>query len=324
MIKTSPTEQGLRRIFSLVPLIYYHQGIPLEKLQKMAGFANEKELRKSLERLMMFGVPPFSPSDFISVHIDDRQQAWLDFPLGLERPLALSSSEWTTLQKMIRKELEYVSQDDLGALPLRALLGRLSEVPVVFEADDQVVSQRNLIEEAMQDKLQIELSYRSLSSKQGELRRLEPWLLFCHYGTSYMIAYCHTRQAPRCFLLERMQNLAILEQEQQHPIPENVYEHIANFSLFKKEPSGFQVKIAFAPQLLANLRSLLQLYDVQAWSGAESPYTSWLEASFKVQDSIWLCTTLRGIGDEVMLLEPKHLRESYAQELSEILVPELL
>ena len=219
-----------------------------------------------------------------------------------------------------------VKQDDLAVLPLRNVLGRLSEVPIDFEADDLVGFQRNLIEEAMQDKLQIEVSYLSLSAKQGELRRLEPWLLFTHSDITYLLAYCYTRQAARCFRLERMQDLQILEEKQQHPIPEDLAEYLSSSSLFQKELHGFQAKVAFAPELLAKLRCLLRLSHIQPWRQSRYglSYSSWLSASCKVQDSIWLRGVLRSLGASVILLAPAHLRQSYCQELDEIAVPELI
>ena len=51
----------LSKIFSLVPLICKKPGLNLSELQKIANFSSEEELRKSLEALMMFGVPPLPP-----------------------------------------------------------------------------------------------------------------------------------------------------------------------------------------------------------------------------------------------------------------------
>ena len=336
------TPQNLGRIFSLVPLIYNKQGIELHKLQELAGFSGTEELLRSLERLMMFGAPPFSPSDFISVHVDDRERVWLDFPLGLERPLALSSAEWAAIQKLIRKELEFLTQEDPISESLRELLARIGDVPIAFETDEQFLSQRNIIREALADKLQLEFLYRTLSSKEAELRRVDPWLLFKSNGISYLIAYCHTRAAARCFLLERMQALEILEWKQEKQLPEDINIYLENSPLFPKEPKGFSIKIAFAPELLAHLRLLFHLQNIEPFfdlkkakgkktskskdfssrAKAKTLEKQYLTASCKIQDSIWLRSVLRSLGTEIILIEPAHLRESYLKELETLPIPE--
>ena len=321
-------EMNLKRIFSLVPLIYHQQGIELSLLQKMAGFSKEKEVRQALDRLMMFGMPPFSPSDFISIHIDENQYVYLDFPLGLERPLALSGAEWTLIQKIIREELEFITKESAASERLKEILSRFSDVSVSFENDEQVVLQRNIIQEALQESLQIEFLYRSLSSKEAEIRRVSPWLLFENKGMSYLVAYCSTRAAPRCFLLERMQNIELLDIKQENLPSQDLSIYLQNSPFFQKKPKGFTVKLAFAPDLLANLRLLFSLENVRPWTGKQKKAigkpscSSWLQAVCKIQDSIWLRSILRGLGAEIILLEPAHLRETCKNELEEITLPQ--
>ena len=329
------SSKNLRRIFSLVPLIFHRQGIELRTLQKLAGFKSSGELLRSLDRLMMFGAPPFSPSDFISIHVDDRERVWLDFPMGLERPLSLSSGEWTAIQKLIRKELSFIAQkesdEDLVSESLRELLARIGEVPTLFESDEQFLSQRNIIREAMAEKSQIEFLYRSLSSKEPELRRVDPWLLFKNRGNNYLIAYCHTRTSARCFRLERMQNLELLELEQERPSSKDIDSYLESSPLFQKEAKGFKIKLAFAPDILPNLKGYFHLENIEPYlferkearKRGKRQGGQWLSADSKIQDSIWLGSTLRSFGTQLILLAPSHLRKSYLEELENTPIPEL-
>ena len=329
--------QKLSRIFSLVPLICNKQGIELDKLQKLAGFGSSEELLRCLKHLMMFGAPPFSPSDFISIDVDEKERVWLDFPLGLERPLALSSAEWALIQKLIRKELDFIAQkgfEDMESLEesvpdpisesLRELLARFGDVPTIFDTDEQFLSQRNVIREALADKLQLEFLYRSLSSKEAELRRVDPWILFKNRGNSYLIGYCYTRAAVRCFLLERMKNLELLDLEQERPPPENIRSYLELSPLFQKEPKGFRIKIAFVSDLLANLKISFNLENIKPYKRKKQEGTQeeWLCAESKIQDSLWLRSILRSFGTQMILLGPVHLRESYLEELSAFPIPE--
>ena len=319
---TTSLPKNLRRIFSLVPLICEKQGITLKELTTKTGFSDKQGTQQALGQLMLFGKAPFSPSDFITIHIDDEEKVWLDFPLGLERPLALSVAEWTTAQRILRNELEFVGQGSVSNESIQNLLGKLSKVPVAFEIDDSTRLQRNIIQEAIADSLQIEFYYRSLSAKEPELRRVEPWLLFKSYGSNYIIAWCHTRQDARCFLLERMQDSELLEAEQEHPIPDDLSPYLKESPLFQKEAKGFSAVIAFGPELRANLKTLLHIKDDSITPNkAKHLSKNWLQATCKIQNRFWFLALLRSLGTQAVLLSPHHLRDSYRQELEEMEVP---
>ncbi len=317
----SATIHNLRQLFSLVALIHANQGIEMERLASLAGFQSQKELQKALERLMMFGIPPFSPADYITVYIDENRRVMLDFPLGLERPLALTAAEWGALQRLLRQELQFIQSGDMVSDQLAKLISRLAPIPVEIENNDIVQSKRLLIQEALQDRLQLEFYYRTLSSQQPELRRVDPWALFQQRGSSYLIAFCHTRQAARFFHLERMQNIEILLLEQENAPPKNLRELIKNSPLFQENPSGFSIRIAFSPQLRSALELHLQLKDLGQWQEAGTAQKGWLTAKSKVQDSIWLRMLLRSLGPQIVLLSPRHLQESCLQELEQIRLP---
>ncbi len=316
---SSQSDKNIQRIFSLVPLIYNNQGIEFSSLQKMASFTTELELERALEQLTMFGIPPFSPSDFVSLYVDEKKCVYLDFPLGLERPLSLSAAEWTIIQKLIREHLKFIPKNSPASENMKGLIERFTHVAVFFDNSSETSLQRSLIQEALQDSLKIEFLYRSLSSSEAEIRTVDPWLLFENKGMSYLIAYCNTRGATRCFLLERMQNIELLDVKQDNDPSQDLTIYLNELSLFQKGVKGFTIRLAFIADLLANLRLLFPLGKVTSCKKRKG----WLQASCKVQDSIWIRSVLRGFGADVILLEPAHLRERYKNELKEIVVPKL-
>ena len=199
--KRPATEDFIEKIFSLVPIIYNNQGITIANLLKKTSYKNRKDLEDAIDRLIMFGAPPFSPSDFISIHIDSQQKVWLDFPMGLERPLALTSNEWSLLQKIFEQEIIFVSKSNSNTEYLTETLATLGEVPIKIENDELINTHRNLIQEAMQDSLQITFLYKSLSSNEAEIRRVDPLYLFKNYSSNYLLAFCHTRNNIRLFFI---------------------------------------------------------------------------------------------------------------------------
>ncbi|MEQ9364214.1 MAG: WYL domain-containing protein [Leptospirales bacterium] len=338
----TPTGRNLRRIFSLVPLIFNNQGLTLKELQKLSGSASMKQLRQDLDRLMMFGVPPFSPSDLITIYIDDESRVTLDFPQGLEHPLALTPAEWATVQKLITRELEF--QATTGGAgdedTLRDILKRISIVPVELETSDTVRTKRTLVQEALasnesgadeEEACQLEFQYRTLSSQEAEVRRLDPWALVKHNGVSYLIGFCHTREAPRFFHLERMEQIELLDLPREHEPPANLQDLLRASPIFQEQPDGFTVELAFAPDLRAALERTLRLTDVQACAGTTGAGDAswrcpshWLRGKCKVPESLWLRSILRGMGPSVVILGPEHLRQSYRRELDAFPLPDAL
>ncbi|MCB1318667.1 MAG: WYL domain-containing protein [Leptospiraceae bacterium] len=318
------TGKSLRRIFSLVPLIFHNQGITLERLAELAGITDQKELRRLIEQLMMFGTPPFSPSDFITTYIDEQQRVYLDFPQGLEQPLALTPDEWRAVENLIREELSFQKPGQVNYDHLRDLLKQMSAVPVEVDSGDIVGSRRRLIQEALEDELQLEFQYRTIASKEPEIRRIDPWALFQHRGVSYLLGYCHTRLAARFFHLERMQNLEILDMDAEEQPPENLNEYLTQSHIFQDRPAGFTVHLAFAPELRSVLESTFRITEIEPYTNGDVDHNDWLQAECKVRESLWFRAILRGLGPGVRILSPDHLRRSYLEDLNAMEVPGVL
>lgn len=328
----TPTGRNLRRMFSLVPLIFSNQGLHIKELQRLSAAESPRQLRQDLERLMLFGVPPFSPSDLITVYIDDDERVFLDFPHGLEQPLALTPGEWTAVQQAITRELNFLTEATAGdnrEESLREILRRISAIPVELESADAMRSRRTLIQEALggdDDPGQIEFRYRTLSSKEAELRRVDPWALVKHNGVSYLIGYCHTRGAPRFFHLERMEQLELLDLARENDPPADLQSLLRESPIFRDKPAGFTVELAFAPGFRAALERTLRLGEIAPLAPAVQKRldlpADWLTGRCKVPESLWLRAILRGMGPDVVLISPEHLRESFAADLAEIPLPD--
>ena len=321
-MKRKQTTESLGRLLNLVPLLSANPGIHLEELRRISGMATIKELRENLEKLLMFGRPPFSPLDFIEIYIDDEDHVDLKFPQGLDRPLALTPAEWAAVQKVIARELEFQRAGQRASSHLRNILNRLSEVPVSYEEAGPFQNKRDLVEEALQDRQQIEFLYRTLSSREAEIRRVDPWALFQHRRVTYLIGHCHLRRDARYFHLERMENIEILDVEQTSEQPKDLAEFMRQSPIFLDNPPGFTASLAFAPQLRGALELYFKIFNVSPAPDSTGTPEGWFRADCKVTESIWFRATLRSLGPDVMILEPQHLRSSYLEELEEIAAPD--
>lgn len=323
---SSRFEKNVKRVFALVPLIYNNQGIEFKNLMDLAGYNNQKDLQIDLDRLLLFGIPPYSPSDFITLHVED-DRVYLDFPQGLEQPLDLNSAEWMALQKVIQSEREFQSVDSMNTEIINDLLQKISSIPLLLSSADQNREKRSLLKEALEDSIQIQFLYSSLASKEPELRRIDPWVFFEHKKSGYVMGFCHTRREARSFLLDRMSDFTLLDENIEKDCPVNIEQIISKTAIFDTSPKGFTVKLAFEKTLKRHLELILDIKDIQQINedAINSDQTKgWLVGTTKINSSQWFLEVVKGLGSGACIIEPDFLREKMCQFLDEMEIPILL
>lgn len=340
-------EPRLRRLLRLPALICARQGITLDELARLAEYRDVDALKRDLDQLMMFGAPPFSPADFVTVSIEE-ERVFLDFPMGLDRPLALNAHEWAAVQRRLIRELEFRTSGDPVAEQLRSLLAQLDPAPVSIEPADIYAGKRNLIAEALHEGLQLEFRYRALSSREPELRQVDPWALLQHGAADYLIGWCHSRKDGRSFHLDRMDDLYILEAPVETSAPADLARMARESLIFRPGP-GISARIGFRSSVRSALEAELPLRDIREMQPEERGLADiepsaaggdeergdekrsddgradrWLSAATSCPEGFWFRSLIRGFGESVVILSPEHLRREFGEELAQIPLPELI
>lgn len=327
-----PVTEKLRSLFNLIPLLHSHPGMSLDRLKTLGGFASKNELKKELQQLLMFGQAPFTPADYIDIYIDEKEQVFLEFPQGLDRPLDLSPAEFSALHQLISAEME---QEVLGksytGAGLKEILDRLSEIPIDFDSSSPYETRKNALRNAMDQRLQIRFLYARPGTREPEIRRVDPWVVFSHNGQSYLIGHCHMREATRHFHLERIQSLEILDLNISSDPPDDLVQFMESSPIFQKKGGGIQVELLCTENLLGAIESLLQPRLVKkipegspsrGLSRSEKDFSFYIRAT--VPDSLWLRGILRSFADGVVLLSPAHIRAAFLDDLKSLQLPEAL
>ena len=315
MKKSGATDQ-LRRLIQIIPILNANPGITLADLKKITDYPSENLLRRDIEKMILYGVPPFSPADFIDIWIED-DRIYLQFAAGMDRPLELSPPEWAVVQKIIAEELEIQTDGGDSRENLVSVQKKMSDFPVSFESSLSSKNRRLVIEEAISENLQLEFRYKTISSKEPEIRRVDPWALISQRGITYLIAHCFLRNSPRIFHLERMENIEIVDIERTHEPPQDLNSMISD-SLIFKAPSGFKVKIAFEPVLENAVEYNFFPVSVAEYDGTDHRFKNWLTADCPVNESIWFRSMVRSFGRSMVILSPEHMRKSFLEEMNEI------
>jgi proteasome accessory factor C len=292
----------IQRILALVPWIVAHPGTPKAEIAERFG-VSVATLDEDLDLVLMIGVPPYSPGDYVDVDKDD-DGVTIRLADYFERPLRLSPGEGLALLAAGRALLAVPGSDPNG--PLATALEKLERA---LELPDLVVdvsqpTQLALVRDATAQHRRIEIDYWSAGRNEFTTRRVDPEVVFFATGEWYVGAYCHSAQDERMFRVDRIRAI--------RPTDET----------FTPGATGFETGDVFRPRA-DDPRVTLRLQPAAAWVVESYPTESvteradgTLDAVLAVTEPAWLQRLLVRLGTDAEVIAPQE-RRSIARETAE-------
>lgn len=197
----------VQRILALVPWIAAHPGSPKDEIAARFGIAVE-QLQADLDLVMMIGVPPYSPAEYIDV-FDDGETVTIRIAEYFRRPLRLGPHEGLALLAAGRTLLAVPGSDPDG--PLATALEKLAraldlpDLAVEVDAPPFVEAVR----EAAARHERIAIEYWSAGRDEVTTRCIDPQAVFFALGAWYVNAFCHRARDERLFRIDRMRALSV-------------------------------------------------------------------------------------------------------------------
>ena len=195
-------ESDLQRVLAMVPWLATHSGVAKAEVAGRFGVSLE-QLERDLGLIMMVGVPPYSPGDYINIDYEgDTVDVW--FAPYFTRPLRLTAAEGFALLAAGRALLAVPGSDEHG--PLATALDKLeralgvTEVVVDFAAPEHLPAVRAAAEHGRR----IEIDYWSAGRDALTTRQIDPGPPFFALGEWYTDAFDHLRGEPRMFRVDRV------------------------------------------------------------------------------------------------------------------------
>lgn len=201
-MSTPPAEATLSRVIAMIPWIAARPRASKDDIADRFR-VSRAELDRDLALIMMIGVPPYSPGDYITV-IDDGDTVELLFADHFKRPLQLSQSEGLALLASSRALLAVEGSDQVGSLAtavekLERALGATA-VAIEFGTPEHL----RVIRSAATAGESIEVDYWSAGRDATTTRLIDPGPAFFALGKWYTDAYCHLRGEDRMFRVDRV------------------------------------------------------------------------------------------------------------------------
>lgn len=154
---------------------------------------------------------------------------------------------------------------------------------------------------AAREHRRVDVRYQSTSQAEATQRQVDPYALVHRGGWWYLVGYCHLRDAPRTFRVDRIQSLEILSQT--FPPPDDFDIHTYLESEFADTPVVC-AKLRFKPE-----GAHIAVSDRSIWEALEENPDGSVDVTLSAPDLIWLASISLSFANLVTVLEPPELRE---------------
>ena len=297
----------IQRILALVPWIVAHPGSHKREIALRFGITVE-QLDDDLALVLMIGVPPYSPGDYLDVEEDDDGQVAIRLAEYFRRPLRLTPAEGLALLAAGRALLAVPGSDPDG--PLATALAKLEDALDLpgLVVDVGEPEQLEAIRDAVEGRRRVEIEYWSAGRDEVTTRRIDPEVVFFATGEWYVGAYCHRARDERMFRVDRIRSVSLTG------------------DTFEPGATGFETGDVYTPRA-DDTRVTLDLAPAAAWVAeaypteavTERPDGS-LEIVLAVSERGWLERLLLRLGPDARVVAPEELAPLAAEAAARILL----
>jgi proteasome accessory factor C len=281
----------IQRILALVPWIIAHPHSSKQEIALRFGISVD-QLDDDLALVLMIGVPPYSPGDYLDVEEDEAGHVTIHLADYFQRALRLTPAEGLALLAAGRALLAVPGSDPTG--PLATALSKLEEA---LELPGLVVdvgepTQLEAIRNAVAGHDRVEIEYWSAGRDELTTRRIDPEVVFFATGEWYVGAYCHRARDERMFRVDRIRSVTDTGET------------------FEPGATEFETRDVYTPRA-DDTRVTLELAPAAAWVAESHPTEAVteradgsLEIVLAVSERAWLERLLLRLGPDALVVAP--------------------
>jgi len=254
----------LRLYLSLVPLLKRRGGVTFREIGEHVGMSEAAAAREIPEALMLCGVPPYLPHDYIACYTEgDRVQVkFADF---FARPARLTLGEAAALLLTLRSLLPPRGAPEAPAVAglirkLEKALGSgmlktLARGIGARRASSALGRRMALLHEAVEKQVEADLEYYTQRRRTLSKRRVRPYALIDHLGHFYLIARDSVRGKEISFRIDRIRSVALTDRRFEKPAGFSAQRY-RKPELYKPASTDAVVRVRFAPEAAPYVREV--------------------------------------------------------------------
>jgi len=243
----TPATDRLQRLLALVPYVVSRKVVGLADTAAAFGIS-ERELVDDLN--MLWCVEIRSPDPYCPIDLSyEGGEIVVSEAESIDRPLRLGVDEASALLVALRMLAEVSSLDDRSALSrtvakLEAAAGEAGAVSaqVAVQVDDRGIgSAAAQIRGALDRGRRLHLSYYVPGRDEATERDVDPMRLLVVEGRTYLEGWCLRAEAVRLFRLDRVLDLAVLDEAAS--VPARARPRDVDQGLFRPSPDDAAVEL---------------------------------------------------------------------------------
>ena len=319
-MSSSVTQEVVSRCLALIPLIREHQGITLEELSRLSRIPKEQIADELGQVLLMCGVPPYFPHDYISFALEgDKVQ--IRFADHFRRPVSLNPLEALSLKlaceslappgKPVPRTVATLLRKVEGAMSQeqRRQFRNLARRVAVREAEDLPGGVTGRVALAVAERRGLLLDYLAAGRAASRERKVEPYGLLSRDGHWYLVARDLSREKVVQFRLDRVKRLQVLDDRFEIPGDFRLDDY-ARAPVFSESEDRARASVCFRGPSARWMRE-------SAAPGTLEPLDEgdvlWHPV---IGSSAGLARFVLGFGGDAEVLEPTTLRRRVQESLS--------
>lgn len=334
----SEPRHRIQRILTMIPFLRKNPGVRLDELAAYCG-APPTEILSDLDKMLLCGVPPYLPDDYIGVYVDDgrveirfaehfRRPVRFTLPEALALKLAIESlppggdqayreARKSLLEKIGRILGQEAAESGGGSrmAATREMEGRLVAhpgrgpshgLPPARRRNEEVLG---VVVPAIEARRELEIEYYSASSDETRQRVVHPYGLVDKSGEHYLVAFCELTNEVRSFRIDRMRAARALAAEFERP---------RGFSLERFEKREMNFPRRFEVTAEVRFARAVARWVREARKGERMTETKEgdLVVTMKAASMPWLLNEVLGYGPNAEVLGPPEVRKAMRAHLA--------
>jgi predicted DNA-binding transcriptional regulator YafY len=302
--RVTPATDRLQRLLALVPYVVSRKVVGLADTAAAFG-VSERELVDDLN--MLWCVEIRSPDPYCPIDLSyEGGEIVVSEAESIDRPLRLGVDEASALLVALRMLAEVSSLDDRSALSrtvakLEAAAGEAGAVSaqVAVQVDDRGVgSAAAQIRGALDRGRRLHLSYYVPGRDEATERDVDPMRLLVVEGRTYLEGWCLRAEAVRLFRLDRVLDLAVLDEAAS--VPAQARPRDVDQGLFRPSPDDAAVEL----ELSAAGRWVAEYYPCER---VEELGDGRLRVGLRTPDTRWVRRLALRLGEDGRVISPPEL-----------------
>lgn len=307
----------LRLYLSLIPLLRQRPGISFREIGEHLGISALAARKEIPEALMLCGVPPYMPHDYIACFTEG-DSVTLRFADHFRRPARLTLAEVTAVLVALRAlppargapharpvaGLMRKLERGLGTGKVKRLARRIG----ARRAPGVQGEKMTILQQAVNASREVEIEYYTQRRRTLSQRTVRPYAVIDHLGHFYLIGRDSMRGRELSFRIDRIRSVEMTDKSFEKPASFSAQRY-RRPDFYRAGPSDTTVRVRFGPKAARYVRETSPPGEIQERANGS------VERAVRTDSLRWVIDWALQHGEEAEVLGPAAARREAREVL---------